>query len=170
MYSDYYSGTNRQSILSRPIKKPSNNNATHFDVDYIREQERLKALREAREKREYERLKGIYGSREDKAAAQAELKEALDKLIKEREEAERQEREYMQKYEAEMKEQIEFAEYVERDNNEARMEYEQYVRAENERLKSEREREQQLRHMAEIEEDKERPDFYEQAFMKGWIQ
>eukprot|EP00767_Chilomastix_cuspidata_P001639 gnl/Chilomastix_cuspidata/1764.p2 GENE.gnl/Chilomastix_cuspidata/1764~~gnl/Chilomastix_cuspidata/1764.p2 ORF type:complete len:178 (+),score=83.16 gnl/Chilomastix_cuspidata/1764:33-536(+) len=165
---DYPGGYKRQSILRRPRKQPSEKNRTTFDDEFQREQHRLSVLTEKRQAREYERLRAMYGSMEDKRQMQEELRAAIDKLVEERERMKREEIAEEEKITHEMLEQAEFAHFVEQDHQQARLEYERYLLEENRRLEEERRQAQQLARQHGIMEDHERPDFFEEAFMRSY--
>ncbi|KAG9394611.1 hypothetical protein J8273_3865 [Carpediemonas membranifera] len=161
-------GFQKQSIMNRPIRAPSTKNETTLEKEYMREQRRLELIREKQEEREYERLRALYGTEEDKREIQARLKSEIDALVDARKSLDEQEKMEEERFKAEFEDQIKFAEFIEQDHNEARKEYERYVLEENLRLEEAAKRAKDEERDMEVEEDIRRPDFFKQAFMRSF--
>eukprot|EP00768_Dysnectes_brevis_P003304 gnl/Dysnectes_brevis/2373_a2803_2837.p1 GENE.gnl/Dysnectes_brevis/2373_a2803_2837~~gnl/Dysnectes_brevis/2373_a2803_2837.p1 ORF type:complete len:177 (-),score=21.10 gnl/Dysnectes_brevis/2373_a2803_2837:67-597(-) len=162
-----YSGAKRQSILKRTVKQPSVANDTTIGRQHELELERLKAKKEAMRTREHDRIKAIYGTRDDRRAIQAKLRTEIDSLVAERDKLIAEEKDEDRRIAEAMKEHLEFAEYVERDQKEARRAYEHYLLEENKRLAAERDQRKLEDRQTEILDDQTREDFFEGAFIKS---
>ncbi len=161
-------GYQKQSILRRPARKPSDKNNTTFDLQKEKEEARQKALQDAYEQREYERLRAMYGSAEDKREIQMKLQAEMQALVDAKKKLEDDERAEEDKFRAAFEDQIKFAQFIEQDHTEARKEYERYVLEENIRLEQQRAQAKETDHDQEVEADIKRPDFFAHSFMRSF--
>ncbi|GIQ80118.1 hypothetical protein KIPB_000865 [Kipferlia bialata] len=162
------SGYVKQSILRRPPRQPTKKNDTTDVEVYEREMARVKTKQEEYQRREFERLRALYGTLEDKREMQQELKRVMENLLEEKARLATEEREEEKRIAKEMADYAQFAEYIEADQAAARLEYEKYLLAENKRLADQRQNMTVEERQAAIEADRSRPNFFEESFMKSF--
>ena len=156
----------RQSILRRKAAPASVKNSTTFDDAFEKEISRLQYKSEQYSQREYERLRAIYGDKEDKREIQLRLREGMDQLMMERKRLEQEDKESDRQYAEELEDQIKFSEFVEADHQQARYEYERFLMRDNMRQVEER----RVAEEATKEQEKDRISKEGDCFFEGhWM-
>jgi len=130
-------------------------------------QEREEARRAQYQREEQERLKLMYGTPEEKEALAAQLRSDLDSLSKARDEARRAEAERDRAADLEMIEQAKYEELASSRQEQLKREYAEYVAAQNRKATEAKRTADRQRKLQELQEERERPDFFAGHFMKS---
>ncbi|GKT15145.1 hypothetical protein ADUPG1_010634 [Aduncisulcus paluster] len=165
----YTLSSHRESILKRPIRPQSSKNSETSCTQFQREQAQLEHRRDQYRQREYERLRALYGTPEDKKAIQEKLRHELEELEDEKKKLEELQMLEDKRIIEEMKEKEEFEKFVQEDMRKEKEQYAKYLYEENKRIELEKMRREKMTREEEIEEEKKAKDvFYTNAFMKSW--
>lgn len=151
--------------MNRPLKEPSKTNIESAGLQHQRELDAQRRRQDTFAAQEADRIKAMYGTREEKQNIARQLASDLDKLIAEKQEIERERLAEDRRHDLEMITQMKYQEILEKEEAEARQAYAEYLAAQQRAAIAQH---QEERRREQAEERAERPqDFFGQHFARS---